>query len=77
MKDTTTLRIAQIKELRKHVLEDVPRYSYLNAEGNKSQYRYWKFRLADWIMEGKLMGTVIWFRKLCDLLKDLETTNNV
>ena len=63
------LKMPDIEKIRTHVIDKVPRYSYLNAKGNKSQYRYWKFRLADWLMEGKLMGTVKWFNELLEILR--------
>jgi len=58
-----------VDKLRKHIIEDVPRYSYLSNTGKKSQFRYWKFRFANWIMEDKLMGTVRWYNKLLEIMK--------
>jgi len=58
-----------IETLREHVVEKVPTYSYLGESGKKSYFRYWKFRLANWIMEDKLMGTVRWYNKLLEIME--------
>ena len=63
-----------IDRLKKHIIEEVPRYSYLNSLDKKSQYRYLKFKFANWVMEDKLMGTVRWYQKLLEILAENESS---
>jgi len=66
----------KLEKIRKIVLEEIPRYTYLNKKGKRSKYRMYKFRLANYLMENKLEETVKWFRLLVETLEE-ENENNI